>query len=112
MDKYPHKINQDLRKKSTVYVASDKLSFNKKLLGWGTFRLNNKLVLTKQGSNARSQWELPSFFKDVKITYHSSKSWKSTYFQSAHRGQEFVIEENAEITKWAEKLINQNETFV
>lgn len=85
--------------RNTIYVAKEKLSFNKKLLGAGVFDYNKKLVLTKEGY-ARSGWKLPEIFKSVNITYHSKNSWKISketgekYFQSAHIGQKFVIEEN------------------
>ena len=56
----------------------------------------------------RSKWELPDIFREVSITYHNKKSWKDNYFQSACRGQEFVIEENDLIENWAINIIKEN----
>lgn len=41
------------------------------------------------------------------MTYHTEKSWKDGYFQSAARGQEFVVEENQAIEMWARRLIEK-----
>ena len=101
---HPHSNNFD-KKNNCIYEASDILSINQKLPGYGTFKYNEKLVLTKKGEN-KSHWDLPEFFKDVKISYHSKNSFKKDYFESAKRGQEFIIEENAKIIKWAKKIIN------
>lgn len=57
---------------------------------------------------SRSKWHLPDIFKNVNITYHNKNSWKLNYFQSAMRGQEFIIEENISIEKWAKQLIENN----
>jgi hypothetical protein len=50
---------------------------------------------------------LPACFKGATISYHTEKSWKEGYFQSAARGQEFVIQENVDISKWAESLFDE-----
>ena len=42
------------------------------------------------------------------MSYHSEKSWKSDYFQSAARGQEFVIQDNEETEAWIKNLIENN----
>ena len=57
---------------------------------------------------SRSKWNLPDIFRGLSITYHTNNSWKDGYFQSAARGQEFVIEENIPITNWAQNIINTN----
>ena len=107
MDYHPH-IDSDERRKSrnnTIYIASDTLSWNSNLSGAGTFNFHEDLVLTKKGGS-KSRWDLPSFFKEVKISYHSKKSWKANYFQSTGKGQEFVIHSNEKIEKWVKKLIS------
>ena len=93
-------------KRNTIYVAKKKLSFNKKLAGAGIFDYKKELVLTKDGYT-RSRWNLPpKIFKSVNITYHPNP-WRTSektgekYFQSASIGQEFVIDENKKIEKWA-----------
>jgi len=92
------------RKNNCIYEASDKLSFKKELFGYGTFKYNENLVLTKEGET-RSHWDLPEFFKEVNISYHSEKSFKEEYFDSAKRGQEFVIDSNEKVIEWAKKII-------
>ena len=51
---------------------------------------------------------MPDIFRNVNIAYHSVTNWKGDYFQSAYRGQEFAIEENLKIEKWAISLIEKN----
>ncbi|HBC75910.1 MAG TPA: hypothetical protein DC017_13880 [Candidatus Wallbacteria bacterium] len=108
---HPHaRDNRIILKNNTIYIAKDKLSFNPNIPGAGIFKFNESLVLTKKNMKT-SQWELPDIFRDVNITYHGNKSdygWNEDYFQSAMRGQEFIIDENDEITDWAVKLIESN----
>ena len=102
---HPHYMNN--RKESpnnSIYVASNSLSFLPSKGGAGCFKYHDRLVLTKKGST-RSKWLLPEYFKKVKITYHSNHSWKNDYFQSAAKGQEFVIEANRKVENWAKELI-------
>lgn len=90
---------------NTIYVARENLSWNKNLPGAGAFNFHDALVLTKKGFS-RSRWDLPLFFKEAEISYHSKNSWKDGYFQSAARGQEFVVKENNNVELWAMRLIN------
>jgi hypothetical protein len=94
------------KKHNCIYEASDKLSLNKQIPGYGTFKYNESIVLTKEGES-RSHWDLPDFFKDVKISYHTPKSFENDYFNSAKRGQEFVIDANEKIIKWTNDIINR-----
>jgi len=82
------------------------LTWNSEIRGAGTFDFNHNLVLTKEGLT-RTKWDLPDFFRKAKISYHSDNSWKDGYFQSANIGQEFVIQTNEEIKKWAKDLIKK-----
>ena len=88
----------------TLYIAQKFLSANKKLKGYGTFKFNDALVLTKDGMS-RSRWSLPTFFQKSSMSYHSEKNWKDGYFQSAAKGQEFVVSCTAEIKQWVINLI-------
>ena len=101
---HPHS-NLDTYKgtNNTIYVASDKLS-GTDLPGYGSFRFDDALVLTKENCS-RSRWELPDFFKEACISHHSQNSFKEGYFQSVPIGQEFVISENQSITDWAYEKI-------
>jgi hypothetical protein len=110
MKTHPHKCNEKLLKEpnNTIYIARENLSWNNKISGAGVFNFSKKLVLTKIGLS-RSKWDLPSFFKNVNISYHTKDSWKEEgYFKSADIGQEFVIEDNEEVTNWAKTLIEEN----
>lgn len=112
MEYHPHIAGKhDRNSNNTIYIERENLSLNPSLAGAGIFNYDDSLVLTMKGGT-RSQWQLPDVFKNVKITYHSDKSWKNEngieYFQSVGRGQEFVIEENTEIEKWVKGIIEKN----
>ncbi len=95
------------RKNNCIYIAKETCSWNKKIPGYGMLKFCNDVILTKKGYS-RSKWLLPDFFREVSIGYHSENSWKENYFQSAHRGQEFVISPNDNINLWAVNLIEKN----
>ncbi len=93
-----------------IFAASENLSFLPDLPGAGVFKFKESLKLTKDGLS-RSRWGLdPSVFGSTQISYHSQKSWKtnngSSYFQSARRGQEFVIDANGnnKIMGWLDRI--------
>ena len=96
-------------KNNCIYVAKDKLTFDETLPGSDNFKFKDNLVLTKKGMS-RSKWELPEFFKEVDISYHTKESFKAGYFQSAAKGQEFVIsvDKNVNLFKWTKELIMGN----
>ncbi len=103
---HPHATNADLKKSvtNTVYLGKNHLSWDKNRPGAGVFNFADKFVLTKDGE-PRSRWNLPLFFKDVRISRHSEKHWsKDGYFQSVAIGQEFVIEDNEKVEAWAKSL--------
>jgi len=109
-DYHPHleEKNKEISN-NTIYESIDKLSFNKGLSGAGIFKYSSKLVLTKNDCKT-SQWDLPNIFRNINISYHNNSKiygWKRDYFQSAYRGQEFVIEETKQIENWAKMLINE-----
>ncbi len=108
---HPHNEPNFITKKyNTIYIARSFLTFNTQLKGAGIFKLSNSLILTKEGYSA-SKWELPQSFKRVNITYHKANSkygWKNDYFQSACRGQEFIIDEDNEIESWAKSIIEKH----
>ncbi|MDD1742889.1 MAG: hypothetical protein LUQ47_06110 [Methanotrichaceae archaeon] len=63
LEYHPH--NSEHRRKNktnTIYVAKNQLSWNRQLLGAGTFKFNENLILTKNGLTG-SKWLLPEFFK-------------------------------------------------
>ena len=87
-----------------IYVARDKCSFDENIKGYGVFEFNENLILTKKGKSI-SQWKLPRPLRRLNISYHDKSNRKWNYFQSAVRGQEFVIEEKKKVEKWAVNLI-------
>ena len=108
-EKHPH-VFGDRRKfkdSNTIYIAKDVCTFDKRIKGYGMFEYDEKLDLTKKGMS-RSCWELPKFFKGLNMTYHTKDSFRKGYFKSACRGQEFVIEENKEVEKWAKTIIREH----
>lgn len=110
MKYHPHVSNfRRNYKNNTMYIASDSLSWDNSIPGAGTFNFRRDLVLTKEGYS-RSKWNLPECFKNVKISYHSEKSWNPHYFQSTVVGQEFVIQENDAVEAWVKELISKNYT--
>lgn len=88
-----------------IFEASDKLSLDENLPGAGTFFFHPDLVLTKPGLT-RSKWKLPEFFKELSISYHNRSSHKDEYFESAKKGQEFVIEQDKDVELWALNIIH------
>jgi len=109
---HPHVLDNRrfCEKSNTLYLSSDTFSFNNKIPGYGVFRFNDDLVLTKQGMTRRC-WGLPNCFKNIQISYHGDNSkygWRETYFLSAAKGQEFVIAANDEILMWTRELIEKS----
>ena len=112
LNDHPHMLSRRQERESNcIYVAREKLSWNESQAGYGLLPFDKKRVLTKEGYS-RSKWDLPDILRDKKITYHSPASWKDGYFQSAHRGQEFVIEENYDVEMWAKGLIDPHRNEV
>ena len=87
---------------NAIYLPTDKLSFAPKLPGAGTFKYDSRFILTKNGFS-RSRWEFPQNMVGVPIS-HNPNGWKSNYFQSAARGQEFVMEGTPCVMEWVNRL--------
>lgn len=105
---HPHAMGKFKNSKNNcIYIAKDNLSLNENLKGADTLNYNKNLVLTKQ-KMTRSKWDLPDFFKQLKISYHNENSFKKDYFQSAKKGQEFIMQANDELINWTKNLIENN----
>lgn len=91
-------------KNNCIYEASERFSLDETLKGAGCLNFHEDLILTKKGFS-KSKWNLPLYFKEVGISYHSKNSFTSEYFYSTAKGQEFIIEENENVTDWAKRLI-------
>jgi hypothetical protein len=92
---------------NTLYLAAETLAGVSSKPGYGRFRYSPELVLSKNGET-KSKWALPDIFRDTNITYHTKDSWKNRYFQSAHKGQEFVLTASEDIERWVYGIINRN----
>ena len=104
---HPHLLEKRrVRPNNTIYIASERLTWDSGMSGVGIFQFNQSLVLTKKELSP-SRWSLPDLFRSVNISYHSKESWKDGYFQSATIGQEFVIEPSKEVGDWAIGLIGK-----
>jgi hypothetical protein len=104
---HPH-ANSFHRSKAlnSIFVGMQNLSFAPSHPGAGTLSFSVKRVLTQAGQS-RSRWGLPDFFKELNISYHTTNSFKSGYFQSAAKGQEFVIQPDSRLTEWAKDIVQR-----
>jgi len=80
-------------------VAADHL-LDTELPGGGTLDYREDRVLTAPGHRL-SQWRLLDWMKRASISYHSAASLREGYFQSAAKGQEFVIDDDPFASSWA-----------
>ncbi len=106
MKYHSHCKSQRNWKDNAVYVARNTTSWNPKLSGAGTFKYGLHLVLTAK-DQLKSIWDIP-ILKSKKISYHNKNSWKNGFLKSAGRGQEFVIQEDQYVKKWARELIEKS----
>lgn len=96
LKQHPHYINRDFgdyKKANAIYISSD----------YGYFKYSDNLLLTKPGYK-KSWWRLPSFFADVKLSYHENVVKRPdgdfVEFQSVAKGQEFVMESSQALERW------------
>lgn len=104
LEKHPHADERHWGKDNCIYTSSQNLTFMNNLPGAGLLNFNSKRVLTKTGCS-RTIWDLPDFFREIDITYHSKKSWINTGFKSACKGQEFVFSPTSEALEWVKEII-------
>lgn len=107
---HPHALPTRLAEPTnTFYVSTQKLSSDASIKGWGTFRFNDRLVLSHP-TLSRSRWRLePALFRHLEISYHTSAAWKEGYFQSYPRAQEYVIRADEALQRWARLLIRESD---
>ena len=105
LKEHPHIADRKERdeKRNAIYLPTDKLSFIPDFNGCGLLNYRRDRVLTKDGMS-KGKWNLPEFFKEVEISYHP-QPWKDGYFQSADKGQEFVLDAPSKILDWAKQII-------
>jgi hypothetical protein len=114
---HPHISSQKRLEDKTncIYIAQPHLSWNRNLPGASPFFYCIKpLILTKKKADksymSRSKWHFSenTFGKKVRISYHTENSYNQCYFQSAKRGQEFVLEECKEVEQWGRRIIDSS----
>ncbi|WAA12788.1 hypothetical protein [Fervidibacillus halotolerans] len=99
--------------RNAIYMATKSFSKFPQKQGWGCFKYDKRLVLTKKGAKKRTIWELPSCFQEERENFNSGiKIWKvlqngNVEIQTNGRGdQELYISDNPEVVAWAENLIS------
>jgi hypothetical protein len=113
---HPHLRDVD-RRGNTLYLASDDLtSLDASLPGAGSFRWGTHVCLSS-GDETASVWTLPSCFGPPdrkRLTYHADpKRWRlkpdgNWRVQAVARGQEFVIDADEELRKWASEVVSKS----
>ena len=98
------------KSKNAIFEASNSLSFMSNLPGAACLSYHDELVLSKDGES-KSRWLLPDIFREVAISYHKKNSFKNGYFQSAAKGQEFVVSEGELLLEWVKNLIEKGTQF-
>ncbi|MBQ6270006.1 MAG: hypothetical protein IJK61_07815 [Bacteroidetes bacterium] len=116
-EKHPHFCCCKIKNNNIIYIARKRLKIDSKELdvaGYGMFKYDSKLDLTQQKPDKTywnsTRWScdnLPTCLKDL-IVPRLKYECKDNYFQSAPMGQEFVIEDNKEVEKWAIELIKKH----
>ncbi|WP_375345369.1 hypothetical protein ACEWPB_15605 [Priestia megaterium] len=98
---------------NSIYIATSKFTANSAKQGWGCFKYDRRLSLTKIGAKNRSFWELPPCFQGERSKFiHDMKVWNISSngcieMQTNGRGdQEMYISSKPEVVKWAENLIS------
>lgn len=110
---HPHSKEYGL--KNALYLATEKLIIDDRetdLPGFGLFKFSDELRLTIENDWHISYWKkLPWMDNDdITMSYHRKRRYNDEkgYFESVKRGQEFVIDENDNVTEWALNIIKNN----
>ena len=68
-------------------------------------KVNSVSALMAKEGYSRSRWEFPDEMRGVEIS-HNPHGWKADYFQSASRGQEFIIDVTPAVMDWVKYLFD------
>lgn len=104
-------------KRNVIYMATEFFTLSPNNFGYGVFKYDENLVLTKRGSTKRSLWELPSCFQTEKQSFKCGlREWKvnkdgSVEVQPFGQVQEIFVSENPEVVAWAESLITNSSVY-
>ena len=103
---HPHSIvDKDKKKSNVMFVASDKLSFNKNMPGAGVLKFREDRVLTAKNCN-KATWVKRSFYDVNSIIgnrKNSSKNPDGIYY--AGIWQELGLKKTPECEDWAKSII-------
>ena len=109
---HPH-IQNDYGNNNLLFVAAKKSKHLQN--SFGTFKYDEKLVLTRQGYR-KSIWDLPRYFhpdNGTKISRHQTKTryqlrGDRLVLQTVGIGQDFIVHsQDARVEKWAINLVNE-----
>lgn len=100
---HPHADNPNPLPNNTLYLSTDQLT-GTDLPGAGVLDIHPDRVLTAPGL-ALSRWRMLTWMRHATISYHSPRSIKDGYLQSAAKGQEFVIDATPDVLAWALGII-------
>jgi hypothetical protein len=100
-----------------IYVATKQLSFEASRPGFGLFRYDDSLRLTRWQADRLSAWQLPAVFDDVpRLSYNprtAKRAWpvvgNSVEFFAASRGQEFICDATPGVRQWSRQLVTHSE---
>ncbi len=101
---HPHALEQ-YTDKNALFLPCDTLSFDASMKGFGLLKYSQNRQLTLP-LHKRSEWLLPEFLKEAKISYNDNDKYgfdkSENIFRAACRGQEFVIEsdDTENMKKW------------
>ena len=106
MRDHPHALQYRDEVNNTLFAAADSLSLDTALPGAGTFNYSPNLRLTQSRQPNKSLWSLPECFRNCAVSYHIQPIYDPKKFQSARKGQEFVLECTPTIESWIRQLIS------
>lgn len=115
---FPH-LHERQPRQVVIYIARQQLSFEPSRPGFGLFRYQDSLRLTRPHADRLSAWQLPAVFDEVqRLTYNprtARRAWhvvgKSVEFFAASRGQEFICEPTPGVREWSQKLVANTELW-
>lgn len=113
---YRNKENYEA-KRNVIYMATKSFTTSSDKLGYGVFKYNEDLVLTKKGSKNRSLWELPSCFQNERQSFKCGlREWVINSdglveVQPWGQVQEIFVSEQPEVVAWAEALITNSSVY-
>jgi hypothetical protein len=112
--RHPHTqesfLDSPAYKHNQIFIAAPTIP-GTSIPGWGRFLWDDRLRLTRPGSPALCDWQVPSCFCGVEdMSYHpggdSRYGWHGDTFRAAQKGQEFVIPDgHPSVEDWATELI-------